>query len=155
MSRAAARGKLDVVQQLVAAGANVQAKDRYGATPLHQAAYAGKPDIVRFLIEHGSPVDVADTNGKTPLMEAPFGGNVLAAEVLLAHGANPNIKDKDGKNALYWALQGSCSNRDSNPVLALLVKAGADLRFLDTLSAEQRERFQKYLKKSQAARTNP
>jgi len=55
-------------------GANVNYRDEYGFTPLHQAAINGHPQVVQALIEKGADVNVEDNNGFTPLHQAAMYG---------------------------------------------------------------------------------
>ena len=66
---AAAAGNLFDVQAALDAGANVNAKDRSGATPLHWAVERDDLDIVKLLLTHGADADVANrqTDNHTPL----------------------------------------------------------------------------------------
>jgi ankyrin repeat protein len=51
---AAAHGRLDVIDQLIAASTPVDGLDRDGSTALHEAAFSGRPDSVRQLLTHGA-----------------------------------------------------------------------------------------------------
>jgi ankyrin repeat protein len=51
---AARAGSDDIVQLLVRKGANMEAKDRYNHTPLHDASVSGNVSVVRVLVEHGA-----------------------------------------------------------------------------------------------------
>ncbi|AIY18856.1 ankyrin repeat domain-containing protein [Pimelobacter simplex] len=65
---AAERGRLDVVDQLLAAGTPVDGVDRDGSTALHAAAHRGRPDAVRHLLRRGADPTRRDTRfGGTPL----------------------------------------------------------------------------------------
>lgn len=55
-----------VVGALIEAGADVNAPDGRGQTPLHRAAEHDVLPVVRLLVEHGADARVADSNGKTP-----------------------------------------------------------------------------------------
>jgi uncharacterized protein len=57
---------LDAVKVLIAAGANVNAVDDAGETPLHFGAQASD-DIVKYLAEKGATLDVKDKKGRTPV----------------------------------------------------------------------------------------
>ncbi|HCR38575.1 MAG TPA: hypothetical protein DIV80_03745 [Synergistaceae bacterium] len=48
---------LDIARTLIEAGADVNAKDIQGWTPLHEAAEAGRTDIVQLLLDHGADVN--------------------------------------------------------------------------------------------------
>jgi ankyrin repeat protein len=77
-------GHLDIVRELLAAGAAVNAATTAGgATPLHRAAYAGHIDVVQVLIQAGAVVDLADSDGQTALDKATQQGHADVAELLL------------------------------------------------------------------------
>ena len=53
-------GDLELARLLLSAGADVNARDKSGATPLHRAAEEGRTDVVRLLPEAGADSEVAD-----------------------------------------------------------------------------------------------
>jgi hypothetical protein len=63
---AAWKGHKKIVVTLIAKGADVNAKNRYG-TPLHLPAGSGHKDIAKLLIANGADVNVKDVGGDTPL----------------------------------------------------------------------------------------
>ncbi len=71
---AAYRGRLQEVIQLIAAGANVDAKDSEGYTALHDAAGNGKTDVVKLLIQANAKVNAKDNTGWTALHMRRFWG---------------------------------------------------------------------------------
>ncbi len=68
-------GDLDAVRRSVADGANVNATDKDGATPLHWAVDQGSKDIVEYLVEHGADATTEDISGMTPISIAVSGGH--------------------------------------------------------------------------------
>ena len=64
-------GNIQSVKQHIAAGADVNAKGKYGRTPLHYAASRGLKKIIELLIARGADVntkiEVGDYKGHTPL----------------------------------------------------------------------------------------
>jgi len=79
---AAYEGHEDVVELLLAHGADVNAKADNGETPLHFAARKGYTNVVKLLWLHGADVDAKDNHGDTPLDLAAVYGNSAVAEVL-------------------------------------------------------------------------
>lgn len=82
----------DVVQMqaLLAKGAEVNARNAHGWTPLHVAAVGGDPAVVDLLLLHGANVHAQSYIGTTPLDNATTrGGRKAVIDLLLAHGARP------------------------------------------------------------------
>lgn len=55
-----------VVKALIAGGADVNAKDEWGNTPLHVAAEWGRSEIVKVLIAACADLNVKNNSGKRP-----------------------------------------------------------------------------------------
>ncbi|CEP01705.1 Ankyrin repeat domain-containing protein [Plasmodiophora brassicae] len=88
----AARGHLDVVQELVRRGAKVDIK--IVENPLVIAAVEGHLDIVQYLVvEARAQVDFCNADGFTPLTAASRGGHLDVVEFLLASGAQVDLGD--------------------------------------------------------------
>lgn len=64
----------DCVQQLLAAGAEIESQDDAGETAIHYAAAAGNPNIVRFLVAHGASITATNERGETALHKAASAG---------------------------------------------------------------------------------
>lgn len=103
---------------LIARGANVNAANRMGTTPLHLAAY---PAMARLLVEAGAAIEARDRGGNTPLHSAtehPEMQDVMAQ--LLTMKADANARNKAGKTPLDIAIA-----RDEPAKQALLKRYGA------------------------------
>ena len=63
-------GEIEIAEQLIKAGADVNAKNRDNSTPLHEAAFMGRDQFARILLKNGADVRARDENGETPLDRA-------------------------------------------------------------------------------------
>ena len=88
---------------LIAAGADVNTKDKWCKTPLMLAAQYGHPEITKLLIDTGADVNAKDHQGKTPLMHALDYRITETAKILIAAGADVNAKDENCKTPLDYA----------------------------------------------------
>lgn len=83
----------EIVNLLIKAGADVNATDARGVTPLHVAAGSGVTSVIQILVRSGADVnakDLARDNGggqETPLHRAAFRGHQEAVRKLIALGA--------------------------------------------------------------------
>ncbi|MFO7169478.1 MAG: ankyrin repeat domain-containing protein [Chloroflexota bacterium] len=82
LNAAAAGDHLDVVNLLIVAGADVNARDGSGFTPLHAAAQNGNTAIVRALLNAGADPQAQQGAGRTPLALALEAGKQGAADLL-------------------------------------------------------------------------
>lgn len=85
-------GDIYVVQRLVKAGADINARRRDGNfTALGIAADKSHDEIVQYLLEQGAEVDVQDQDYGTPLYIAAENGSLPIVQQLLEHRANINL----------------------------------------------------------------
>lgn len=101
---AAYNGDIDKVRLLLQKGADVNAADKDGTTPLHVAISKGNAVVVRQLLAIGANVHAADKNGMRPLHTAAQRGDLNMVNLLLAKGANAYAKEKLGMTSLDIAI---------------------------------------------------
>ena len=65
-------GKFEVVQLLLSAGANIEARDSFSNTSLILASSYGRLEAVKVLVQFGANVKAEDKYGRTPLFWANF-----------------------------------------------------------------------------------
>ncbi|KXZ48898.1 hypothetical protein GPECTOR_24g187 [Gonium pectorale] len=125
---AAKGGHVEVVKDLLDAGADLYARDRNGMGALMMAAKGGHVEVVKVLLAAArADVNAADMNGMTALMMAAKGGHVEVVKVLLAARADVNAADMDGTTALTMAAKGG----HVEVVKVLLAAAGANVNAAD------------------------
>lgn len=112
------QGELSAARAALEKGADKEAKNESGRTPLMLASLKGQEEMVKFLLERGADVNAKDPEGMTPLLWAAFGGNVKVVEALLFKGADVHARDANKQGALDWA-------RDNAEVAKALKRAGA------------------------------
>jgi uncharacterized protein len=105
LHQAATFGQLDVMERLVALGANINAQQSNGATPLHDSAGMGELAAVRWLLEQGADPNRTDRLGRSPLSRAIDREHVETARFLLDHGAST----ADGEAAIAAVGQRNAS----------------------------------------------
>lgn len=71
----AEQGNSHVVQLLLGYGADIDAVDEYGRTPLHYAVQNNHIEVVRQLVEGGAMTTIADVNGRNPMHLAAASGS--------------------------------------------------------------------------------
>ncbi|KAG2500637.1 hypothetical protein HYH03_001404 [Edaphochlamys debaryana] len=118
------------VQQLISHGADVNAPDNNGWTPLHTAAYHGQEEIVRILLANKANVNARNKSDETPLHLAAKWPQDRVVEALLAGGADLSARNKRGRTPAHVA---ALFNRHA--ILDRLLNAGADVSARDADSA--------------------
>jgi uncharacterized protein len=107
--RAVTGGDVEMVRQLLRAGANVNARDRYGQTALMLAAHRGHWEMVEVLVAAGADLNVAAKYNLTALMLAIVAGHVTVARLLARAGTDLTVRGTGapgfmGKTAYDLAL---------------------------------------------------
>ena len=136
---AAAAWRRQVVELLIAHGADCRATNRRGAEPLHYAADTNRWDptaqaeVIECLLSVGADPNALDTSGVAPLHRAVRTRSLAAVRALLDGGANSRQPNKAGSTPLHLAVQttgrgGSGSRRAREQqagIVKLLLERGA------------------------------
>ena len=115
-------GNRDAALKSIAAGADVNAAQGDGTTPLHWAVYKVDVDLARALLARGAKPDVLNNYGSSPLAEAVKVANARLVEMLLDAGSNVEVPNQEGQTALMLAARAG-----SLDVAGLLVRHGANV----------------------------
>jgi ankyrin repeat protein len=115
-------GHRDAALKMIAAGADVNAAQGDGTTPLHWAAYKIDADLVRALLQKGAKPDVINNYGSSPLAEAVKTANAGVVKMLLDAGSNVEVPNQEGQTALMLAARAGSAD-----VARLLVSHGANV----------------------------
>ena len=83
---AALNGHKEIVELLIAKGADINAKDDSEWTPLHWAADEGHKEVAEFLIAEGADVNAKAEDGETPLDATIEFRHPQIADLLRKHG---------------------------------------------------------------------
>jgi ankyrin repeat protein len=121
-------GNLILVERFIQRGANIDAINNFGQTPLHLACENGHENVAAFLIGKGVNVDVKDNNDKTPFHLACENGHENVAAFLIGKGVNVDVKDNNGQTPFHLA----CENGHEN-VAAFLIEKGVNVDAIDNL----------------------
>jgi uncharacterized protein len=127
LRKAAQDGDMTAVKELLAKGANVNAKDDKGRTALLWVAPArDNPEMVKVLIAKGADVNAKDNDGETALMIAASQSNPGIMAELLDAGAEVDATNKAGGTALMAA-----AFRANTEEIKTLLAKGADRKLKD------------------------
>jgi cytohesin len=140
LHEAAQYGQLEMVDFLLAHGADLQATDAGKATALHFAADADNGQkVVEDLIRRGADVKARTRGGWTPLHVAANRGDHEMLEKLIGYGADVNARDGEGATPLHEAASSGVKLS-----VMLLLSHGAD----PTIRDRHGETARDYAKKS-------
>ncbi len=128
---AAERGDLNILEMLLAAGADPNIQGGYGRTALQCACYYRESeDFVETLLKNGAKTDAYGGHFGSPLNAACASGSTRKVQSLITAGADVNfhcvtvsLSDLNSSSPLITA----CYNGDFD-IAEMLVEAGADLR---------------------------
>ncbi|KAK2723984.1 hypothetical protein QYM36_002353 [Artemia franciscana] len=111
-------GKADVCKLLIQSGAELDATNVYGETPLGTAIRTSNLDLVKLLLKHGANPNCGECFGfAPPLHMAIINNNLELVKLLLKRGANPNCGE-----CLHLAV-----TKGGADLCNLLIKSGAEL----------------------------
>ena len=171
---AAQAGQTDVVEYLVAHGADVDAKNSRDETPLHAAAAKGHKEIVELLIAKGAEVNAENMRGKTPLQLAADKKHNEMVELLIENGADVSLHtaarhglleklkeligkgaDVNAKNSEGQTPLDLASGKGHKDIVELLVEKGADSSIYTAASLGDIEKVKSLIKSGVSVNGDP
>jgi len=97
--------KIDIIEYLAKQGADLEARDNDGNSPMDTAAIHGKINIIKCLARCGAKVDARNNDGQTPLFIAALMGETKSIKCLASLGADLNAPDNNGLTPMFGAAQ--------------------------------------------------
>jgi ankyrin repeat protein len=119
---ASEHGYVEVVNALIATGADVNKASNDGSTPMYSASSQGHLEVVQALIAAGADVNKANNDGYTPMFLTSHYGHLEVVQALIAAGADVNKASNHGSTPICWA-----SYDGRLEVVQALIAAGADV----------------------------
>ncbi len=116
---------VEIIDALIAKGAEIDAVNSSNQTPLIIASYYGRADVGKRLVAAGANVSFTDRNGTTPFL-ASCASTPDLVPLLLQRGADPFVRNNQGQTGLHLACQ---SNQPA--VIRLLAERFADIDPVD------------------------
>jgi TIR domain/Ankyrin repeats (3 copies)/Ankyrin repeats (many copies)/Ankyrin repeat len=123
---AAASGDTAAATRLLGQGADVDAKNNQGDTPLLLAAKSGKIETAQLLIGKGANIEAKNDVGETALIAACTAGHADIASLLVEKGAATDAGDDGGATPLMYAGLGG-----NTAIIDLLLARGANINAQD------------------------
>jgi ankyrin repeat protein len=142
---AAAGFRFEVAQLLIDHGANVTAKNRRGAEPLHYAADSNiwspvaQVATIECLVRAGANPNATDKSGVASIHRAVRTRCAAAVKALLSAGAKLDLANKNGSTPLHLAVQNTGRSGSGDPeaveqqrlIILLLLQNGASIQRKD------------------------
>lgn len=123
----AENANLQIIEELLKAGADVNAGGKDGQTPLTAAVRANNERLVDLLLKYQADTNITFADGKNLLFLAVTGhDNAKIIDKLLASGLDVNQKDNNGNVMLLTALA-----MQDNELAEKLLRSGADVNLTD------------------------
>ncbi|KAF8208921.1 ankyrin repeat-containing domain protein [Mycena galopus ATCC 62051] len=121
---ASGTGNLELVQLLLASGADPNLGGPNGLVPLFNATSV---HILQALLAAGADIDATDTTGRTALT---FYTDAVLLRFFLERGADPNLEDSDGYTPLHYVAE-AINPEAAKETVELLLQFGATVDKVD------------------------
>ena len=125
---AASEGHSHVVSWLIANGADVGVRDRFGNTPLHDAMRHKHNVVLGILRDAGSTFDCDEHDAASMLCQAAYQGDIDEIQRLMDNRIDPNLGDYDGRRAMHLA-----ASEGHVKVIEYLLSRHAEVNVIDRM----------------------
>jgi len=116
-----------IAELLISKGANVNAANEKGQTPLHAISRMGSRLLVEFLLDNGASINAQDNEGKTALHEIiDFDPIDQIVKLLIEKGSDLKKTDKNAQTALHYAAK-----KGIETCVELLIENGVEIDAVD------------------------
>ena len=96
---------IQIINKLLKYGAEIDAQDHRGNTPLMMACKKRKIDVVRRLLEAGANPNIKNYHLSSALIKAVLSGSVEIVDMPIKKGADSFVRDEEGRNLAEIAIQ--------------------------------------------------
>ncbi len=103
--QAAERGDAKTVLELIGKGADLDAKDSRGRTPIMAATHGNRVETVKALIDAGANINLQDDRKDNPFLYAGAEGQLEILKLLIEAGADTKLTNRYGGTALIPASE--------------------------------------------------
>jgi len=136
----ARNGDVSGVRRALWWGADINAQDEHGDTPLHGAVLQRRTDMIAFLADWGADLNRKNKGGLAPIWSALTYHDHATVQLLLDRGADPNSVGRDGLTPVMYAMQW-----DWRETVQSLVDAGAEVTIHVAAYVGDTDRIQTFL----------
>ncbi len=123
--------RIAIARVLIAAGANVNAKDSRQDSPYLLAGAQGRLEILKMTLAHGADLGSTNRYGGTALIPAAERGHVAVVRTLIDAGVKVDHINRLGWTALLEAIILSDGGTRHQEIVRMLIAAGADVNLAD------------------------
>lgn len=124
MLDAAIQKDLQLVEKLVAEGADINYNDRWGNCAIFSAAWDGDIEALDLFYRLGAALYLGDKN---LLCNAAFNAQVASVKWFIEKGQDPDYTLETGENALHYTISQTNKMNERTEIVRMLVKAGTDV----------------------------